>query len=266
MKSLLDVPQERAEVTAARTVVRFTGSGVCLDQDTVESIRHQLLALADSPGAPELILDFDNVEYVASLALGTLIILHKRLAAAGRRLTLCNLRPLVREVFTTTSLDRLLNVRASRWLADAAPSRSADRSPPGVLVVDDDDQALRALGTALRDQGFRVWLASHGHQAVELFRQNRTEIALVVLDALMRGMDGLDTLAAMRRISDSVRCCFTVGGPHAPADSVLLRQGAVRVFRKPFDAAEVADTLDQLARRSSQRGEVRWIEIPNRGE
>src|SRR5215470_2136946 len=99
MNPLLDFPPREANISTARTVIRFTGIRVCLNQETVENIRHQLLALADTPGAPELILDFDNVEYVASLALGTLVTLHKRLAAAGRRLTLCNLRPLVREVF-----------------------------------------------------------------------------------------------------------------------------------------------------------------------
>jgi anti-anti-sigma factor len=266
MKSLLELPNHGAAVDAASTMVRFTGSKVCLDQETVDEIRHQLLALADTPGAPELILDFANVDYVAGLALGTLITLHKRLAAADRRLTLCNLRPLVREVFAITRLDCLLNLKAEECKADTRPAHPPDRSPPGVLVGDDDEVTLDALGTGLRDMGLRVWMASHGQQAVELFRHNWQEITLVLLDALMRGLDGPDTLAAMCKISGSVRCCFTIGGFHVLTDSPLLRLGAIRVFRKPFSVAEVVQTLDQLARRSSQGGEVRWIEIPSRGE
>ena len=136
MNPLLDFPPEGAVTTAARTVIRFTGTRVCLDQETVEDIRHQLLDLADTPGAPELILDFDNIEYVASLALGMLVTLHKRLAAAGRRLTVCNLRPLVREVFATTRLDRLLNLQPGRRTGDAGPIHHPDDTPLGVLVVD----------------------------------------------------------------------------------------------------------------------------------
>src|SRR5262249_51744404 len=220
----------------------------------------------DTPGAPELILDFDNIEYVVSLALETLVTLHKRLAAAGRRLTLCNLRPLVREVFATTRLDRLLNLQASGRTCEAAATRDQDDSPLGVLVVDDDDQALQDLGAALRDRGFRVWLATHGYQAVELFRRNWRDIALVLLDALMRGMDGADTLAAMRRVSSSVRFCLTIGRSDPYTKSLLFRLGAIHVFRKPFALAEVTATLDQLAPRAARRGEVRWIEIPNPGE
>jgi len=266
MNPLLDFPPEGPVTTAARTVIRFTGTRVCLDQETVEDIRHQLLDLADTPGAPELILDFENIEYVASLALGTLVMLHKRLAAAGRRLTVRNVRPLVREVFATTRLDRLLNLQPGRRTGDAPPTQYPDDTPLGVLVVDDDEQALRDLGAALRDRGYRVWLATHGHQAVELFRRHWREIALVLLDALMRGMDGPDTLAAMRRVSSSVRCCLTIGRSDAYTKSLLLRLGAIHVFRKPFAVAEVTEKLDQLARRSCRPGEVRWIEIPNRGE
>jgi len=266
MRALHEFPRDGTNTAAAQTVVRFTGSRVCLDQETVEDIRHQLLALAETPGAPEVVLDFDNVEYVASLALGTLVTLHKRLAAAGQRLSLCNLRPLVREVFATTRLDRFLNLQVNGWTGDAETTHRPDESPPGVLVVDDDDQALQDLGAALRDKGFRVWLASHGYQAVEVFRQNWREIVLVLLAALMRGMDGPDTLAAMRRVSRSVRCCLTIGRSDRYTRSLLLRLGAIRVFRKPFAVSEVTQTLDQLARRCSRRGEVRWIEVPNRGE
>ena len=80
MNAQLDHPRTESEPVRPRTIVRFAGSGVCLDQETIERVRHQLLDLAESPGASELVLDFDNVYYVSSSTLGTLITLHKRLA------------------------------------------------------------------------------------------------------------------------------------------------------------------------------------------
>jgi len=266
MNPQLNHPLAVAERPRSRTIVRFAGSRVCLDQETIESVQHQLLELAEPPGAPELILDFENVHFISSLTLGTLIMMHKRLAADGRLLTLCNLHPLVREVFATTCLDRLLNVRPAGWEVYAQPKDSGADSSLGVLAVDDDDKALQTLGATFRAKGFPVWLATHGHQAVELFRRFQRDIALVVLAVWMRGMDGPATLAAMLRISTGVRCCFTVGRYSASTESLLLRLGAIRVFRKPFPGSEVVEMLVQLARRCSQRGEVRWIEIPRRGE
>ena len=261
-----DHPHGVAEPARSRMTVRFAGSGVCLDQETIESVQHQLLELAEAPGASELVLDFENIHFISTLTLGTLITMHKRLAAAGGLLTLCNLRPLVREVFATTCLDRLLNVKPAGWSVDAPPNDCSGDSALGVLVVDNDDKSLHALGATFRANGFPVWLATHGPQAVELFRRHQGEIALVVLAALMHGMDGPQTLAAMLRISAAVRCCFTIGRPNSSTEAHLLRLGAIRVFRKPFSESDVEETLVPLARRSSQRGEVRWIEIPGRGK
>jgi DNA-binding NtrC family response regulator len=192
--------------------------------------------------------------------------MHKRLTAAGRLLTLCNLCPFVREVIATACLDRLLNVQPEEWQLDPAPPDFSVHVPPGLLVVDSDGEALQALGVALRAKGFRVWLASRGVQAVQVFCRNRQDIGLVLLDALMPRLDGPDTLAAMRRISSAVRCCFTISRSNASTESLLLRFGAVRVLRKPIAVAEVEEMLGQPASRSSQRGEVRWIEIPRQGD
>jgi anti-anti-sigma factor len=266
MESILEVPNKRARAAAPRTVVRFTGSGVCLDQETVEDIRHQLLGLADTPGTPDLVLDFAKVEYISSLLLGTLVTLHKRLAIVGRQMTLCNLGPLVHEVFTTTRLDRFLKVQGQGWLEETEPAPNPDDSPCGVLVAGEDADANQRLSAALGDRGFRAWLADGGHQAVELFRRYRRDIRVVLLDALMSGLNGPDTLGAIRRLSDSVRCCFMIGSTHPITNSTLLRQGAIRVFRKPLAVAEVVAAIDQLARRLSQCGQVYWIEIPNPGE
>jgi anti-anti-sigma factor len=57
-----------------------------------------------------LLLDFTNIERITSVELGTLIQLHKRLAAGGGRLTLFNLRTEVYEVFTATRLHTVLGI------------------------------------------------------------------------------------------------------------------------------------------------------------
>jgi anti-anti-sigma factor len=90
------------EHAKSRTIIRFAGSGVCLDDETIERVRHHLLDLAESPGASELVLDLENVHFISSSTLGTLITMRNRLAEAGRLLTLCNLHPHVREVFAIT--------------------------------------------------------------------------------------------------------------------------------------------------------------------
>ena len=140
-----------------------------------------------------------------------------------------------------------LKLRLAGQAVEPVAQAGRSISPAGVLVVDDETAVLRLLEAGLQQEGFRVWLASHGHQAVALYQRHREEIAVVLLDVVMPGLDGPHTLAAIRKLSANVRCCFMTGNPSPYTEESLMEIGAVRVFRKPFAFTEVIDTLNQLA-------------------
>jgi DNA-binding response OmpR family regulator len=138
----------------------------------------------------------------------------------------------------------------SSSLAPAEPQASAC---PGILVVDDDAMLLTLLRTVLSHRGFRVWTASEGHAAVDLFREHQAQVSLVLLDVCMPGLDGPRTLAELRRVEPALRACFMSGhtGDHGVDD--LLGQGSLRFFGKPFAIHELADDLWQLAHEDWRR-------------
>jgi anti-anti-sigma factor len=246
-------------------VVHFTGRQVSLDGETLLRTLDPLLALADEPSESDLLLDFGNVAHLASLTLGTLVGLHRMLLARGRRLIVGNLSPQVHEVFTAAKLDRFLDLRLAGRTDDPVALDGRFGSPMGVLVVDDDTAVLCVLAARLRTEGYKVRVASHGRQAVEFYRRYQEEIAVVLLDVLMPGLDGPHTLTALREVCPAVRCCFMTGNPTPYTEDDLLRRGAVRVFQKPFAFTEVIDTLGELARRSPRRRRHRWIETAWKG-
>jgi anti-anti-sigma factor len=258
MSSLSEHPLKKGDAPADVTVVHFTGPQTSLDEETHHRIRDRLLALADEPSESDLLLDFSNVGYITSTALGTLVALHKKLVARGRHMAVGNLSPHVHEVFAVTGLDRFLDLR----LAGPEAGNGRPGSPVGVLVADDEAEVLCVLAAGLRREGFTVWLAGHGRQAVELYRRRLNEVGVVLLGVLMPGMDGPHTLTALRGLCPTVRCCFMTGDLAPYTEETLLQMGAARVFRKPFALAEVFDTLNRLAGRSPRRRLDRWIEIP----
>ncbi len=75
-------------------------------------------AIAD--GAEHVLLDFDNVTFLSSTALRSLLLARKELLARNGELRLCNLRPQVREVFELTGFTRLFAIHSSRAEALAA--------------------------------------------------------------------------------------------------------------------------------------------------
>ena len=70
------------------------------------------------------------------------------------------------------------------------PAVSGRTPSHGILVVDDEAGVLRVLDLVLRQQGFAVWPAAGGVEAVELYRRHREAIDVVLLDVCMPGLDG----------------------------------------------------------------------------
>lgn len=91
---------------AGVTVVTFSDSSI-LDTATITQIGNDLFQLPDVQHKQKIILDFINVKFLSSHALGVLITLNKKLAAIKGTLSICSLRPELMKVFTITSLDKL---------------------------------------------------------------------------------------------------------------------------------------------------------------
>lgn len=75
-----------------------------------------------------------------------------------------------------------------------------DRNPT-VLIVDDDPDVLQLLHNTLEPEGFRLTLALNGEAALELARAERPR--LILLDAEMDGMDGLEVCRTIRAEKDA---------------------------------------------------------------
>lgn len=97
--------EEVGDVTIARFVDRKI-----LDESNIQIIGNQLFGLIDEDGRGKIILDFTEVEYLSSAALGKLITLDKKAKAAGAKLRLCSIRPEIYEVFAITKLNKLFQI------------------------------------------------------------------------------------------------------------------------------------------------------------
>jgi anti-sigma B factor antagonist len=84
-------------------VVLFTCKKL-LDSKDIQVTGEQLCRLADDLGWRDLILDFRNVEYLSSIALGKFIALNKKVKSAGRRLVIRNINAEIHELFKLCDL------------------------------------------------------------------------------------------------------------------------------------------------------------------
>src|SRR5271167_3738162 len=98
------------------TVVNFTDKKI-LDEQNIQVIGEQLFSLVDELGRRKLLLNFSNVEYLSSAALGKFITLNKKVKTAGGTLILCAIDPQIYEVFEITKLNKLFNIQKDEQTA-----------------------------------------------------------------------------------------------------------------------------------------------------
>jgi two-component system, OmpR family, response regulator len=116
-----------------------------------------------------------------------------------------------------------------------------------VLFVDDDASIRLIASLALeRVGGFRVALARHGREALEMVAKGRPDV--VLLDVMMPFLDGPATLAALRRrySADHLPVVFLTAALQSEQLAQLHRLDAQGVLGKPFDPMRLAADLRLL--------------------
>lgn len=123
-----------------------------------------------------------------------------------------------------------------------------------VLLVDDDPM-FRNMAEALlkRQLGYEVITAGSGSEAVEIFGARKGEINLVLIDVTMPGMDGWETLTALRALRPDLPVVFASGYAEAQVRQNHYPEQPQAFLEKPYRAAELKSALD-AAWRASSRG------------
>jgi DNA-binding response OmpR family regulator len=120
----------------------------------------------------------------------------------------------------------------------------AASSKAKVLVIDDDPEILGMVRDALGDQEFDIIGASGGDEGLRTAR--REAVDLIVVDILMPGKDGLETIMDLRRSQTSAKIIAMSGGGAFHLTEALnwaQRIGAQRTLRKPFTPAELVGAV-----------------------
>ncbi len=108
-----------------------------------------------------------------------------------------------------------------------------------VLIVDDDSSIRRLVAALLRSRGLSSLEAQNGLEAVQLYGSYHADIALVITDAQMPVMGGIEAIDRMRELSPGVRVILVSGGgPDVAAPGCPL-------VRKPFTPAQLLAEVDR---------------------
>ena len=102
---------------------------------------------------------------------------------------------------------------------------------PRILLVDDEDRFRTNLAKMLAAQGLTVSAAAGGREALEMLQQQPYDVAVV--DIRMPGMDGLETLAQMKKIAPGLEVIMLTGHASISAAMEINRLGGYDYLLKP---------------------------------
>ena len=120
-----------------------------------------------------------------------------------------------------------------------------------ILVCDDEKDIVAALKIYLGGEGYQVYEAYNGCEALEILEE--TEIHLVLVDVMMPKMDGIQTMAKIRETSNVPIILLTAKSEDT--DKVLgLTVGADDYVTKPFNPVELQARVKSQLRRYLQLG------------
>jgi len=148
--------------------------------------------------------------------------------------------------------------------ADAAASRSTPeggtaqlRGSETILLAEDED-ALRRARRVLEKHGYRVFEAANGAEALALYGEHESEIALIVADVVMPTLGGPQLLRELRQAGKSVKVLFTSGYTARDVQETKALDPGCRSWpsrgRSRSSSGGVREVLDQPASGDSRAG------------
>lgn len=115
-----------------------------------------------------------------------------------------------------------------------------------VLIVDDEDLVREVASRQLERLGFEVLDCSSGAEALELFDRHQSDIAFVLLDLTMPGMNGVETLRELRAVHRDARVVLMSGYSEAEAIRGFAGHQPDGFLHKPFSNQDLARRISSV--------------------
>jgi CheY-like chemotaxis protein len=125
---------------------------------------------------------------------------------------------------------------------------SEQRRRGTILLVDDEQAVLKVAAEILHKLNYNVLAAENGREALQLFRENRKAIVLVILDIVMPGIGGSEVFQQLRNIAPELKVLLCSGYSIQGEADRLIDIGASGFIQKPFSLRSLEQSINDVLR------------------
>lgn len=139
--------------------------------------------------------------------------------------------------------------------APLIPPSGLGKGSEVILLVEDEPAVRRAVSNGLRRAGYQVLEASHGVEAMQLWKLNEGKIDVVFSDLVLPGgMSGLDLVQTMRAGKPELRVIFSTGYTMELSELEGAIGGGCALLPKPYTITKLTATIRELLEKSALSG------------
>ena len=131
---------------------------------------------------------------------------------------------------------------------------TAVNSHNSVLIIDDDIKLCNVLSLVINKAGYTTYTANDGHAGIE--KLHKESPAVVVLDLRMPGMDGIEVLKQIKKISGETPVIIITAYSRVQSAVEAIKLGAYDYLSKPFDNDEIVITIQRAIKERAMQQEI----------
>jgi CheY-like chemotaxis protein len=125
-----------------------------------------------------------------------------------------------------------------------------------LLLVDDEEMIIEVGEEILQTLGYKVLPAVSGKEALEIYKNKKDSIDMVILDMIMPGMGGGETYDNLKQINPEIKVLLSSGYSISGQAAEILERGCDGFIQKPFKlrqlSIKIREILDKATTRSSE--------------
>jgi PAS domain S-box-containing protein len=128
-------------------------------------------------------------------------------------------------------------------ICDDVEEPSLPRGSGTILVIDDEEIIRHNVALILRECGYRVHQADNGESGLEIYRERKEELDLILLDLVMPKISGQEVYRRLREDACGTPILLTTGFMMDMRVQEILRDSRVSFLQKPYSTAELARSV-----------------------
>lgn len=142
-----------------------------------------------------------------------------------------------------TTVNIYLPVKSVETVMNVKNKKLLHKEGATIMIIDDEEMIRNVMQKALIKKKANVILSSGGQKAIDLFRNNKDIIDLVILDMIMPEMSGSEVFERIKQIKPDVKVLIVSGYALGNEKENMTRAGVKGFIKKPFNIGDLLEAI-----------------------